>query len=83
MKYGIKQQNNFIFCANCGRVISENGSYDAKYCFVCGNPLKIEAVEETENRIKLTEEALIKKLQNASKTLNTDSLKKALEQISE
>ncbi|MDD4210882.1 MAG: hypothetical protein PHC46_00615 [Clostridia bacterium] len=81
MNFGIKQQNNFIFCANCGRVVSENGLYDAKYCFVCGNPLKIEAVEETEERIKLTEDALLQRLQNAAKNLNSDSLKEVLKKI--
>ena len=81
MKFGIKQQNNFIFCANCGRVVSEDGSYDSNYCFVCGNPLKLDAIEQTEQREQLTEDALLQRLQNAAKNLNSDSLKEVLKEI--
>lgn len=52
MSYGVKQNGKFIFCAKCGRVVSEDGEYSANYCFVCGNPLKIEAIAEREQEIE-------------------------------
>lgn len=51
MSYGIKQNGSFIFCAKCGRVVSDTGEYSANYCFACGNPLKAEAIMERENEI--------------------------------
>lgn len=51
MNYGVKQNGKFIFCANCGRVISQEGEYNANFCYVCGNPLKIEAIEAREREI--------------------------------
>jgi rRNA maturation endonuclease Nob1 len=51
MEYGTKLIGEIVFCANCGRVVSQNGVYDANFCFVCGNPLKPDAVSMREQEI--------------------------------
>ena len=51
MSYGVRQNGKFIFCANCGKVVSENGQYSANFCYNCGNPLKMSAIEQRENEI--------------------------------
>lgn len=51
MEYGIKMIEKNVFCANCGRLISTTGSYEANFCSVCGNPLKMQAIEILENEI--------------------------------
>ncbi|MGI5841938.1 MAG: hypothetical protein ACOX6H_01425 [Christensenellales bacterium] len=51
MEYGIKMIEKNVFCANCGRLISTTGSYEANFCSVCGNPLKVQAIEILENEI--------------------------------
>lgn len=61
MEYGVKNLGEFVFCANCGRLISQNGEYDANFCFVCGAPLKMEAIERKEQEIKEIEDAYLKR----------------------
>jgi len=62
MEYGVKNMGENIFCANCGRLISQTGEYDSNFCFVCGAPLKLEAIEMKEKEIKEIEENLLKKI---------------------
>jgi predicted amidophosphoribosyltransferase len=81
MNYGIKQQGKFIFCANCGRVISETGEYQSNFCFVCGNPLKIDAINKHEAVLEETKANLITQLTNSAKELETDSLAKVLNNL--
>ena len=61
MEYGVKNMGNYVFCANCGRIISENGEYEANFCFVCGNPLKMKAIEQKEQEIQEIEANLLAK----------------------
>lgn len=51
MEYGTKKIGEIVFCANCGRVVSQNGEFDSNFCFVCGNPLKPTAVAMREQEI--------------------------------
>lgn len=62
MSYGVRQDGKHIFCAQCGRVISESGEYKSNFCFVCGNPLKISAIAQREAEI---EEAISKFVESA------------------
>lgn len=62
MEYGVKNMGDNVFCANCGRLISQNGEYDANFCFVCGAPLKMAAIEMKEKEIKEIEENLLKRM---------------------
>jgi|GEM_PF-3951991 DNA-directed RNA polymerase subunit M/transcription elongation factor TFIIS len=81
MNFGIKQLSKNIFCANCGRLITKQGEFDANYCFVCGNPLKAKAIEEKQQEVNEYEKNNMKKLLEISKDLNTDSLKKVIDEI--
>jgi len=81
MKYGIRENGSTIYCANCGRIISQTGSYSDKYCKECGSPLMQDAIiqaEIRENDLKLNFTNLIKQL---SKKLETDSLTIILERL--
>lgn len=51
MEYGVKTSGTFVFCANCGRLISKDGTVDANFCFVCGNPLNSVGIEMKEKEI--------------------------------
>jgi len=52
MQYGIKQIGKIIFCANCGKVISQTGEYESNFCYSCGNPISMEGIELKEQEIK-------------------------------
>lgn len=62
MEYGIKTIGKNVFCANCGRLVSPNGEYEENFCFVCGTPLKMAAIEMKEQEIKEIEQNLIARL---------------------
>jgi|LGOV01.1.fsa_nt_gb uncharacterized OB-fold protein len=50
MKFGIEQVKGKTICANCGRMISPDLDLKANYCFYCGTPLSITAIEVVEQR---------------------------------
>lgn len=81
MNFGIKTQGKYIFCANCGRVVSETGEYDAHYCFKCGNPLKIDAIQAKEKEVLEIEKNYIHHLKEVAEQLETNSFEKILTEI--
>ena len=77
MKYGYKDAHGLMKCANCETVVGKDDKIFCDFCYKCGNPITINAVEKrgeeyTNQRIKLVYE--IKKAvdngENINKILN-------------
>jgi len=81
MKYGIREHGSTIYCANCGRIISETGSYSDKYCKECGNPLIQDAIINSEIRENDLKENFTNLIKELSRKLETDSLTIVLERL--
>lgn len=81
MEFGIKTIGKNKFCANCGRLIVQDKEVTSNYCFVCGAPLKMEAIEAKEKEVIELNNEFVKKLQSAAEELKTDSLQEVLKNI--
>lgn len=52
MKYGIIIDNQGVLCANCKTKLGNDTKFSHNFCPVCGNPIKPEAFEKDQTRIK-------------------------------
>ena len=84
MKYGIEEKENIVKCANCGRIISKDGNYKDNFCYHCGNPLKLDAIDTKENEIQDIRAEVIESLKKKileEKLIKESKLNELLEDI--
>lgn len=74
MNYGIKEEENFLLCANCENVISENGTIPFNYCPNCSNPLTLDAITQTEQNKISFEKNVLDSLMEIAKQNKTNAL---------
>ena len=79
MKYGIVQEGLVCKCANCGKVISKDGTLEKNYCEDCGAPLSIFAIADYSEAVKRNNLDMVAALVDVAKKNNTDSFIKILE----
>ena len=75
MTFGIKENNDGIFCANCNNRITSDTFFTQKYCSNCGAPLKKASADDYTNLIKREQ---LKVLQTISASLLKYDIQKIL-----
>lgn len=75
MRFGIVEEGSNVICVGCDEVISTDGKITQNYCSKCGNPLSLEAIKNTENKILKIEKQVLYTLKEISENKNTDSFK--------
>ena len=52
MKFGIMENKDGCFCANCDKFVSKDGVYTENFCSKCGIPIKKEGADIFEQRLR-------------------------------
>ena len=73
MKYGIEFEGTNLKCANCGHVVSVNGSLEKNYCEECGAPLSPLAIGSFEELKADFKKQLLVTLKDIAVENHTDS----------
>lgn len=83
MKYGIEQNAYVIKCANCKKIVANDGELKQNYCDECGAPLSMNAIVNYEIQLEDAQRNLIDQMQEIAKKNNTDSFAKILKVLKE